>query len=126
MWRLISASRVLNMAMNRRRLAGIYAAIEREPGGKTVSCSGIVTFNKEGRISKEMSGGNLIWKTAAQSDKEVKQLIRKRVEGTLAKSAGVTYEVDDDRIFLVDKRTYRRILKKAESEYSSWLARQHS
>jgi hypothetical protein len=103
------------------QLSGIYAAVQRAPDGKTVFCTGIVTFNPRGRLLAEFSGGELTWTTSKQRDGEIKTRVKKYIQGDLEKTAGVRYAVSNDRIFLVDKQTYRRVLKKARVGYAKWL-----
>ena len=51
-------------------------------------------------------------------------LVKRHVQGNLERTAGARYRVSDDKIFLVDKKTYNRILKKAKQKYNSWLENQ--
>src|SRR3989442_5995074 len=102
-------------------LAGIYAAIRRNADGTTVLCSGILTFNSEGRMSGEFTGGELLWNTPKQTDSQIKNLVKRHVQGNLERTAGVRYRVSDDKIFLVDKKVYNRVLKKAKLSYARWL-----
>ena len=102
-------------------LSGIYAAIRRDTDGTTVLCSGIVTFNSEGRMSREFTGGELRWIARKQSDSQIKNLVKRHVQGNLERTAGVRYRVSDDKIFLVDKKVYNGILKKAKLSYARWL-----
>ena len=102
-------------------LSGIYAAIRRDPDGTNVLCSGIVTFNSEGRMSGEFAGGELRWITRKQTDSQIKNLVKRHVQGNLERTAGVRYRVSDDKIFLVDKKIYNRVLKKAKLSYAKWL-----
>src|SRR5207249_937377 len=102
-------------------LAGIYAAIRRDDDGTTVLCSGILTFNSEGRMSGEFTGGELRWVTRKQTDSQIKNLVKRHIQGNLERTAGARYGVSDDKIFLVDKRVYNRVLKKAKLSYARWL-----
>ena len=103
------------------RLSGIYAAIQRAPDGKTVLCTGIVTFNPKGRLLAEFAGGELTWTTSKQRNAEIKTRVKQYIQGDLEKTAGVRYAVSNDKIFLVDKQTYKRVLKKAKIGYAKWL-----
>ena len=47
--------------------------------------------------------------------------MKQYIQGDLEKTAGVRYAVSNDKIFLVDKQTYRRVLKKARVGYAKWL-----
>ena|SRR5437867_8557718 len=107
-------------------LSGIYVAIQRDSDGTTVRCSGIVTFNSEGRMSGEFTGGELKWITRKQTDSQIKNLVKRHVQGNLERTAGVRYRVSDDKIFLVDKKVYNRVLKKAKLSYARWLESQAS
>ena len=107
--------------METRRLSGIYAAVRRASDKKTVLCAGILTFNQRGRLLTEFTGGELTWTTSRQRDVEIKTRVKQYIQGDLEKTAGVRYAVSNDKIFLVDKQTYRRVLKKARIGYAKWL-----
>ena len=109
------------MLLETRRLSGIYAAVRRAPDKKTVLCTGILTFNQRGRLLTEFTGGELTWTTSRQRDVEIKTRVKQYIQGDLEKTAGVRYAVSNDKIFLVDKQTYRRVLKKARLGYAKWL-----
>ena len=112
--------------METRRFSGIYAAIRRTPDGKSVLCTGILTFNREGRLSGEFTGGELVWTASRQRDAEIKSRVKKYIQGDLEKTAGVKYFVGNDKIFLVDKKVYNKVLKKAKLSYTRWLESQPS
>ena len=48
-------------------------------------------------------------------------LVKRHVQGNLERTAGVRYRVSDDKVFLVDKKVYNRVLKKAKVSYAKWL-----
>ena len=48
-------------------------------------------------------------------------LVKRHVQGNLERIAGVRYRVSDDKVFLVDKKVYNRVLKKAKVSYAKWL-----
>ena len=109
------------MQLETRRLSGIYAAVHRAPDRKAVVCTGILTFNQKGRLLTEFTGGELTWTTSRQREVEIKTKVKQYIQGDLEKTAGVRYAVSNDKIFLVDKQTYRRVLKKARVGYAKWL-----
>jgi hypothetical protein len=99
--------------MKTLRLSGIYAAVERR-GKRTISCYGIALFGEDGSLMGEEKGGSIEWRTNEGETEKVKRLILKHVNSG-SRRIGIGYEVPTDRIFLVDGKTYSKVVKIGEA-----------
>ena len=81
----------------------------------------LVNLNSEGRILGEYLGGEPRWFTRKQSDSEIKNFVKKHIQGDLERTAGLRYSVTKDKIYLVDKKTFNKVLRKARLDYTRWL-----
>jgi hypothetical protein len=97
-----------------RRLSAICAAVEPSKRKDSVVCTGIATFNEQGELSTEVTGGKLEWRVSMNSKNKIKRLIQDYVQGNLRETAGVVYLVNRDRIFIMPRDMYKTTIKKTE------------
>lgn len=103
--------------MRVRRLTQVYAGVKVDHKSGKVRAFGYLAFSDNGALESSY-GDAFIGKLENPDDvEELKRMILKLVEGE--PNSGRRYEIDFDKIFLLDKKTFEKMAMKSDRLYAA-------